>query len=315
MEISLLHPLIEVTRKAAIAAAKRTGHGDRKGADYAAVEAMRSALGTMDIRGRVVIGEGERDEAPMLFIGEEVGNGNGPEVDIAVDPLEGTNMCATASPGSLAVMAVTPRGGLFHAPDIYMDKLVTGPLGKGAMSLENSPRENLLSLADQLQKPLNDLTITVLERDRHKELIQAIRDAGARVKLIGDGDLGAAILACQGEGSDAVMGVGGAPEGVLTAAAMRCLGGEILGRMAAFHDQKEEWKRMANMGITDPLRCRNEGDLASGEEILFLATGVTGGDLLEGVLIEEGRVYTQTLVLSLRQGRQLLLDQWAPLGD
>ena len=253
-ELSL--EFLRVVEQAAIAAARTMGYGDRHGADQAATEAMRRELGTTAIRGKIVIGEGERDEAPMLFIGEEVGatekNGdNFTRVDIAVDPLEGTNLCATGAPNALAVLAASEPGGLLHAPDIYMDKLVVGPSCKGAVELDAPVKDNLKAIAQRLDRDIEDLVVVVLDRPRHEQLINDIRSAGARIRLIGDGDVAPAIAAAVvGAGVHAVMGVGGAPEGVLAAAALRCLNGEIQARLVTTKPEHEE--RMAKMGIRDP---------------------------------------------------------------
>lgn len=294
--------LVRVTEKAAIAAAQTMGLGDRKESDRVAVEAMRETLRTVDIAGRVVIGEGERDEAPMLYVGEEVGSGSGrddtPQIDIAVDPLEGTNLCATGASGAIAVLAAAERGGLLHAPDIYMDKLVVGPTALGKVHIDAPVAENLRSLANAYDRDIEDLTVVVLDRERHRRLIQDIREAGARIRLIGDGDLSAGIAAAvRGTGVHAVMGIGGAPEGVLTAAAMRCLGGEIQARLTPLDEGQVE--RAHKLDITDFDRIYRTGDLAPGDEILFSATGVTDGQLLRGVRFFGGGYRTSTLMMSL----------------
>ncbi len=296
---------IRVTERAAVEAAKTMGYGDGKHADHLAVEAMREELDRIDMAGRVVIGEGERDEAPMLYVGEEVGARKGDDsaqgVDIAVDPLEGTNLCATGAAGAIAVLAAAESGGLLHAPDIYMDKIVVGPTVRGAnVHLDAPVAENLRNIADAYGRDIDELTIVVLERDRHEQLIQDIRDAGARIRLIGDGDLSAGIeAAIRGSGVHAAMGVGGAPEGVITAAAMRCLGGEIYARLAPLTEQHR--KRVAEVGIEDPDRLYTAKDLAPGEQILFSATGVTGSRMLGGVRFFGGGHRTSTLFMSLTQ--------------
>ncbi len=277
---------IRVTEQAAMAAAKTMGRGDGERSDHVAVEAMREELNQLPIAGRIVIGEGERDKAPMLYIGEEVGALAGSEhglgVDIAVDPLEGTNLCATGAPGAIAVLAASERGGLLHAPDIYMQKIVVGPTAKGAIHLDAPIAENLRNIADAFGRDIDDLTIVVLERKRHEQLIADIRDAGARIRLIGDGDLSAGIAAAvRGTGIHAVLGIGGAPQGVLTAAALRCLGGEIQARLAPNSD--EQRRRIDEVGIEDADRIYTTEELAPGEEILFSATGITDGELLRGV--------------------------------
>jgi fructose-1,6-bisphosphatase class II len=299
---------IRVTERAAVAAAQTMGRGDRTGSDHVAVEAMRAELDTLSIAGRVVIGEGERDEAPMLYVGEEVGRLKGrPEeadeeagtaaVDIAVDPLEGTNLCATGAPGAIAVLAAAERGGLLHAPDTYMDKVVVGPTARGRIDIDAPVAENLRNIADSFGRDVDELTVVVLDRERHTELIQDIRNAGARIQLIGDGDLSAAISASiRGTGVHAVFGIGGAPEGVLAAAAMRCLGGEIQARLHASNDHQRE--RLASLGFHDLTKIYRTEDLAPGEQILFSATGVTDGELLKGVRFFAGGRRTSTLFMS-----------------
>ena len=310
-DISLEQAFVRVTEKAALAAAQTMGLGDRKESDRVAVEAMRSTMGSLEIAGRVVIGEGERDEAPMLYVGEAVGAGHGVEgareVDIAVDPLEGTNLCATGASGAIAVLAASEKGGLLHAPDIYMDKIVVGPTAKGKVHIDAPVAENLRSLADAYHRDIDDLTIVVLDRDRHREIIEDIRRAGARIRLIGDGDLSAGIAAAvRGTGIHAVMGIGGAPEGVLTAAAMRCLGGEIQARLTPLDDGQTE--RARKLHITDFNQIYRTEDLAPGNEILFSATGVTDGKLLQGVRFFGGGYRTETLVMSLPKGQIRFVD-------
>ncbi len=296
---------VRVTEAAAVAAAHTMGYGDRKHSDKVAVEAMRSEMNGLPIRGRIVIGEGERDKAPMLFVGEEVGallgQDNGLEVDIAVDPLEGTNLCATGEPGAIAVLAASERGGLLHAPDIYMDKIVVGPTARNAgVHLDAPVAENLRNIAEAYGREVSDLTVVVLDRHRHAELIDDIRTAGARIRLIGDGDLSAGIAAAvRGTGIHAVMGIGGAPEGVLTAAAMRCLGGEIHARLTPIGEDQEQ--RLAEMGIDDPERIYRRGDLACGDEILFCCTGITDGQLLRGIRFFGGGYRSSTLFMSLNR--------------
>lgn len=268
----------------AIAAASEAGRGDRKLADKMAVEAMRDSLNSMPIEGRIVIGEGERDEAPMLYIGENVGikEKDLPEVDIAVDPLEGTNMCATLSPGAMCAMAWTEKGGLLNAPDIYMEKLIVGPLASDAISMKKSVKENLGAISDALDKPLSELVVVILERDRHKDLISEVRKAGARIRLIQDGDLSPSILTCKSNsGIDAVMGIGGAPEGVLAAAALKCLGGGMEARLVQFREGDEE--RLKKFGIRDIKKIYNIDEIVPATRILFCATGVTDGELVAGV--------------------------------
>ncbi len=298
----LEHDFIRVTEAAAVAAAHTMGLGARKQSDQVAVEAMRRELNTMAIAGRIVIGEGERDEAPMLFVGEEVGalkgDASGLGVDIAVDPLEGTNLCATGAPDATAVLAAAERGGLLHAPDCYMEKLIVGPTARGRLHLDAPVGENLRALARAFERDVEDLTIVVLDRPRHEQLIADIRTAGARIRLIGDGDLSAGIAcAVRGTGVQAVMGIGGAPEGVLAAAAMRCLGGEIQARLIAANDDQRQ--RLEVLGYSDLSRVLMTEDLAPGEQILFSCTGVTDGDLLNGVRFFGGGYRTQTLFMSL----------------
>jgi len=284
---------LRVVEQAAVACAHTMGQGDRHKSDQVAVEAMRSVLDTVPIDGTIVIGEGERDEAPMLYIGEKVGmvnaaNLEGPKpvryaaVDIAVDPLEGTNLCATGAANAIAVLAASEKGGLLHAPDLYMEKLVVGPSSKNVVSLDATPRENLKAIAKALGRRVEDLVVTVLDRERHADLIEEIRESGARIRLIGDGDLSAGISAAVvGSGVHAVMGTGGAPEGVLTAAAMRCLNGEIFARLVV--KKPEDEARCRAMGITDFKKVYRSVDLAPGERIVFAATGVTDGTLMRGV--------------------------------
>jgi fructose-1,6-bisphosphatase II / sedoheptulose-1,7-bisphosphatase len=286
-----------VTEAAAIAAAKLRGRGNEKDADRAAVDAMRRELNKLDIRGRVVIGEGERDEAPMLFIGEELGSGTGPEVDIAVDPLEGTTLCAKAMPNALAVLAIAQRGTLLHAPDIYMDKIAIGPgFEPGLVDLDLSPTENLRRLADAKGVYVSDLTVCILDRSRHAKLIDEVREAGAAIRLIGDGDIAGIIQTVEAEetGVDMYIGIGGAPEGVLAASALRCIGGQMQGRLTALSE--DERKRADAMGLTD-LSGKYSIDEMSTGDVIFAATGVTDGSLLDGVKFTDGRVETHTVIM------------------
>ncbi len=297
------HDFVAVTEAAAVAAAQTMGYGDRRHSDHVSVEAMRESLATMAIEGRVVIGEGERDKAPMLYVGERVGRGAPGDlpVDFAVDPLEGTNLCATGAAEAMAVLAASERGGLLHAPDIYMDKIVVGPTARGKVDLDAPVEDNLNAIAGAFNCAVSALTIVVLDRDRHRGLIEDIRGAGARIKLIGDGDLSTAIAAAvRGTGVHAVIGTGGAPEGVITAAAMRCLGGEIQGRLSALSEEQE--RRLEDVGIEDRDKVYSTDELAPGEDIVFCCTGVTGGDLLRGVRFEGGGYRTSTLVMSLADG-------------
>ena len=293
MDSDLSLEFLRVVEEAAIACAHTMGQGDRHHSDQVAVEAMRRVMDTVPIDGTIVIGEGERDEAPMLYIGEKVGmvhakEVTGPrpvgvtQVDIAVDPLEGTNLCATGAANAIAVLAASERGGLLHAPDLYMEKLVVGPSSKDAVSLDAPVQENLKAIARCLGRSVEDLVVIVLDRTRHEKLINDIRATGARIRLIGDGDLSAGITAAVvGSGVHAVMGTGGAPEGVLTAAAMRCLNGEIFARLVVSKPEHEA--RCRAMGITDFKKVYRSKDLAPGRNIIFAATGVTDGTLMRGV--------------------------------
>ncbi len=294
--------LVRITEAAAIAAAHWMGHGDNHRADQAAVEAMRKAMDEVSFNGTIVIGEGERDEAPMLYIGEKVGRGDGPEVHIAVDPLEGTNPVAKGRSNALATLAVSEPGGLLHAPDTYMDKLVVGHPAKGKVDLDRPVAENLKIIADSLNREVHDLTVVILDRPRHEKLISDVRTAGARIKLIEDGDLMAAIsVAVAGTGVHAVMGIGGAPEGVLAAAALRCMGAEILARLKFRND--EERQRAKRMGVLDERRVYRTEDLASGRDLRFIGTGVTDGDLLQGVRFIAHGVLTHSILLDGRMGK------------
>src|SRR5687768_9183374 len=304
---------LRVVEQAAIACAHTMGQGDRHKSDQVAVEAMRHEMDSVPIDGTIVIGEGERDEAPMLFIGEKVGmaakhpGGAFPEVDIAVDPLEGTNLCATGAPNALAVLAASEKGGLLHAPDLYMEKLVVGPSSREVVDLDAPVRFNLRAIAQSLGRRVEDLVVIVLDRPRHERLIADIRASGARIRLIGDGDLSAGITAAViGSGVHAVMGIGGAPEGVLTAAAMRCLGGEIYARLVV--DTPEHEARCRSMGITDFKRIYKSKDLAPGKNIVFAATGVTDGTLMKGVRFFGDGTRTVTLVMQTHPHRIRFVD-------
>ena len=287
---------VRVVERAAMAAARTMGQGDRKYSDQVAVESMRKEMESVDIDGTIVIGEGERDEAPMLYIGEKVGRG-GFQVDIAVDPLEGTNLCATGTPNAIAVIAAAEKGGLLNAPDIYMEKLVVGPSSKGKVDINAPVEDNLKALAKALDREVHDLVIIVLDRPRHERLIADIRKAGARIRLISDGDLSAGISAAVvGTGVHAVMGTGGAPEGVLTAAAMRCLNGEIQGKLVMTKPADRE--RLKKMGITDLEKVYRTEDLAPGPSVIFAAAGVTDGALLKGVRFFGDGLRTHTLVMT-----------------
>ncbi|HEU5162890.1 MAG TPA: class II fructose-bisphosphatase [Thermoanaerobaculia bacterium] len=309
MESSLELGFLRATEKAAIAAARTMGYGNRKHSDRMAVEAMREELNRLRMRGRIVIGEGERDKAPMLFVGEQVGKWDADqmEVDIAVDPLEGTNLCALGAPNSISVLAASEKGGLLHAPDVYMEKLVVGPTGAEHVSLENSVKENLEALAKAFGRDVDELTIVVLDRDRHADLVAQIRDAGARIKLISDGDLSAGIAAAiRGTGVHAALGTGGAPEGVITAAAMRCLSGRMQGRLRPLEKWQED--RLREMGFKDTERIYETNELASGTDIILCATGVTDGDLLRGVRYFAGGIRTSSIFMSLKTNTIRFVD-------
>ena len=318
MDSDLSLEFLRVVEQAAIACAHTMGQGDRHKSDHAAVEAMRNVMDNVPIDGTIVIGEGERDEAPMLYIGEKVGmvyarDVVGPrpvrftEVDIAVDPLEGTNLCATGAPNAIAVLAASERGGLLHAPDLYMEKLVVGPSSKDAVSLDAPVHENLKAIARCLDRAVEDLVVIVLERPRHEKLIEDIRATGARIRLIGDGDLSAGIAAALvGSGVHAVMGTGGAPEGVLTAAAMRCLNGEIFARLVVTTPEHE--RRCRAMGITDFRKIYRSKDLAPGKSIVFAATGVTDGSFMRGVRFFGDGTRTSSIIMQNEPHRIRFVD-------
>jgi fructose-1,6-bisphosphatase class II len=306
MDSDLSLEFLRVVEQAAIACAHTMGQGDRHNSDQVAVEAMRKVMDTVPISGTIVIGEGERDEAPMLYIGEKVGKG-GDEVDIAVDPLEGTNLCALGTPGAIAVMAASDKGGLLHAPDLYMEKLVVGPTSKHAVHLDASPADNLNAIAKCLDRDIDDLVVIVLDRPRHEKLIAEIRATGARIRLIGDGDLSAGITAAaRGTGVHALMGTGGAPEGVLTAAAMRCLNGEIFARLVIGKPEDEE--RCRAMGIKDLKKIYKSRDLAPGKDIIFAATGVTEGSLMKGVRFFGDGIRTSSMIMQNNPHRIRFID-------
>ncbi|MDQ3806109.1 MAG: class II fructose-bisphosphatase [Acidobacteriota bacterium] len=316
--VSLSLDFLSVCEEAAIASARTMGQGDRKYSDHVAVEAMRAVMDTVPMRGRIVIGEGERDEAPMLYIGEEVGAGyhnadeaeDHPEIDIAVDPLEGTNLCALGANNAISVLAASERGGLLNAPDIYMDKVVVGPSSRGAIDIDAPVKDNLKAIARRLSRDIEDLTVIVLDRPRHKKLIQDVRAAGARIRLISDGDLSAGISAAvAGTNIHALMGIGGAPEGVITAAAMKCLNGEIQARLVFDPERlgvdkskvppaEKVLERLREMGISDPNKVYDTNDLAPGRKIIFVATGVTDGALLRGVRFFGAGKRTHSLVMT-----------------
>ena len=288
---------VRLTEAASIASARVMGKGDEKLADQAAVDAMRRAFNEMNIRGTIVIGEGERDEAPMLYIGEKVGRGDAtdPEVDIALDPLEGTTITATGGPNALSVIAMADKGNLLNAPDTYMDKIAVGPSAKGAIDIEKSPSQNLRAIADKKGVYVDDLTVIILNRERHEKLIAEVRKTGARIKLIGDGDVSAAISTCFPEtGVDVLMGIGGAPEGVIAAAALRCCGGDMQGRLKPRNEKEIE--RAKKMGIPDIHRVWQLEEMAKGN-VIFAATGVTTGDFLKGVRFFKGGAATHSVVM------------------
>jgi fructose-1,6-bisphosphatase class II len=315
MESDLSLEFLRVVEQAAIASALTMGQGDRHRSDLAAVTGMRKELDTVPIDGTIVIGEGERDEAPMLYIGEKVGMAQKnhdstrqfDEVDIAVDPLEGTNLCATGEPNAIAVLAASERGGLLHAPDVYMDKLVVGPSAKHLVDLDAPVRDNLRAIARSLGRQIDELVVVVLDRPRHEKLIADIRATGARIRLIGDGDLSAAIAAAvAGTGVHAVMGIGGAPEGVLAAAAMRCLNGEIFARLVVQKPEDEE--RCKAMGITNLKQIFKAEDLASGRDIIFAAAGITDGTLMRGVRFFGDGIRTSSLIMQTNPHRIRFID-------
>lgn len=332
MESTLGLEIIEVVERAAIASARWMGKGDKNTADEVAVEAMRERMNEIYMRGRIVIGEGERDDAPMLYIGEEVGICTRPdakeycnpeelmEIDIAVDPCEGTNLCAYGQPGSMAVLAISEKGGLFHAPDFYMKKLAAPPAAKGKVDIRKSATENLKILSECLDREIEELVVIVMKRERHNDLIKEIREAGARVRLISDGDVSAAI-ACGFEGTNthALMGIGAAPEGVISAAAMRCLGAHFQGQLiydpaivktGLIGESKDSnVARLKEMGIEDPDKVYEGEELASGENVLFAGCGITPGDLMEGVrFFQHGGARTQSLVISSQSRTARFVD-------
>ena len=305
----LADAMVRVTEKAAIAAETLAGRGDEKAADAAAVDAMRTAFNAVDFQGRVVIGEGERDEAPMLYIGEEVGTGKGPEIDIALDPLEGTTLTAKAMSNALAVLAIAPRGGLLFAPDTYMQKIAIGPgYPDGIIDLDASPAENIAALAKHKGVEVSAMTACVLDRPRHAEIIDSLRGAGARIHLISDGDVAGVINTTNpSTGIDLYVGSGGAPEGVLAAAALKCVGGQMQGRLIFRND--DERRRADRTGITDYDKKYDLHELASGETV-FCATGVTKGGLVDGVVRSGSQIETDTLVMSSADGMVRKIKSW-----
>ncbi|HEY3367440.1 MAG TPA: class II fructose-bisphosphatase [Symbiobacteriaceae bacterium] len=298
MERELAMELVRVTEAAAVACARWMGRGDKIMADQLAVDAMRAGFDILQVSGTVVIGEGEMDEAPMLYIGEQVGGG-GPEVDIAVDPLEGTNLVAKGLNGSIAVVALAPKGCLLHAPDMYMEKIAVGPEARGCIDITASITANLRWVARAKGKDVSDLTVVILDRERHHSIIQECREAGARIKLISDGDVAPAVATATGEtGVDMLLGIGGAPEGVLAAAALKCLGGDMQARLKPANEQ--EYLRCKEMGLLDPTQVLRLEDLVKGEDVVFSATGITDGDLLRGVRYY-GNHKAQTHSIALRR--------------
>ena len=305
--------LARVAEQAAIASAKLIGRGDEKAADQAAVNAMRTQLNLLDIAGVVVIGEGERDEAPMLFIGEEVGNGKGPAVDIALDPLEGTTLTAKDMPNALTVIAMGPRGSMLHAPDVYMEKLAIGPgLPKNIVSLEMQPVERIKALAVAKNCGQEDITVCVLERPRHDKMIAELRTTGCAIRLITDGDVAGVIHCAESAitGIDMYMGLGGAPEGVLAAAALKCMGGQMWGRLV-FRDEAER-KRASSAGITDFNRIYSRDDMVT-QDVVFAATGVTDGSILSGIKREVGYLTTETILMRSKTGSMRRMSYRSPI--
>jgi fructose-1,6-bisphosphatase II len=295
MDRNLALELVRVTEAAALACGRWVGKGNKTSADRAATEAMRRSLESIEINGTVVIGEGEMDEAPMLYINEKVGSGHGPEVDIAVDPLEGTSICAKGLSGSIATIALAPRGGFLHAPDMYMEKIAVGPSACGAIDINLPPAENLKRVAEAKGCHIEDLTVVILDRPRHDKMVSDIRKAGARIHLISDGDVAPAIAAAvEDSGIDLLMGVGGAPEGVLAAAALQCLGGDMQARLVFMSNEERE--RARAMGINDFDRVYRSAEMARGD-VVFAATGVTSGDLLKGVRYFAGGAQTHSIVM------------------
>jgi len=303
LERELTLEFVRVTEAAALAAGRFMGRGDKNGADQAAVNGMRCLFDTININGVVVIGEGEMDEAPMLYIGEKLGmaEDGAPEVDVAVDPLEGTNLVAKGLPNSIAVVAIAPRGCLLHAPDIYMEKIAVGPKAAGKIDLNAPVVQNLKAVAEALDKKIEDLTVVILDRPRHEKIIKQIREAGARIKLISDGDVAPAIATgFENTGIDMLMGIGGAPEGVLAAAGLKCLGGEMQARLKPQNQQEKE--RCCSMGVTDPEKVLTMDDLVKSDDVYFSATGITDGDLLKGVRYFSKSAQTHSLVMRARTG-------------
>ncbi len=308
MERSLSMELVRVTEAAALASARWMGRGNKDSADLAATEAMRDVFDTVPMKGTVVIGEGEMDEAPMLYIGERLGNGYGSRVDVAVDPLEGTNIVASGEWNALAVIAIADKGNLLHAPDMYMDKIAVGPEAVGKVDIDAPVIDNLNAVAKAKNKDIEDLVVAILKRERHAKKIQEIREAGARIKLMNDGDVAAALNTAFEEdtGVDMLIGSGGAPEGVLAAVGLKCLGGEIQGKLLP--QTEEELSRCKKMGIADINRVLQMDDLVSGDDCIFAATGVTDGELLKGVRYRGHTGRTQSMVMRAKSGTVRFVD-------
>ena len=306
MDRELSMEFVRVTEAAAVACGRLIGKGDKNGADGLAVDAMRQMFDTINISGTVVIGEGEMDEAPMLYIGEKVGAG-GPEVDIAVDPVEGTNLTAKGQNGAIAVMAIAPRGCLLHAPDMYMDKIAVGPRAKGCIDIDAPVKENLARVAKALDREIADLNVVVLDRDRHADIIREVREAGARISLISDGDVNPVVEACvEGSGVHMYIGRGGAPEGVLAAVAVKCLGGDMQGRL--YPEDEEQIKRCHAMGITDVNKVLTLEDMVKGDDCMFTATGITNCNMLNGLRYFNGGVRTHTISARYKTGTVRFVD-------
>ncbi len=315
MDRNLALEFVRITEAAALACSHHIGRGDEKSADKAAVDAMRKAFDSVRIDGTVVIGEGERDEAPMLYIGEKVGRRSeeAPAIDIALDPLEGTTICAKGGVGAISVIAVAEKGGFLHAPDTYMDKIACGPAGVGIIDLDLSPTENVHRVAEALRKPVEDMMVVILDRPRHENLIQEVRKTGARIQLIGDGDVSASVAAAWPDsGIDLLIGIGGAPEGVISAAAMRCLGGDFQGRLKFRNEAEKE--RAQRMGILDLNKKYSMNELASGS-VMFCATGITDGPLLKGIKLYPNRkATTQSIVMRSKTGTSRTIHSYHNLG-
>ena len=306
MDRELSMEFVRVTEAAAVACGRLIGKGDKNGADGLAVDAMRQMFDTVNISGTVVIGEGEMDEAPMLYIGEKVGAG-GPEVDIAVDPVEGTNLTAKGQNGAIAVIAIAPKGCLLHAPDMYMDKIAVGPRAKGCIDINAPVKENLARVAKALDREIADLNVVVLDRERHADIIREVREAGARISLITDGDVNPVVEACvEGSGVHMYIGRGGAPEGVLAAVAVKCLGGDMQGRL--YPEDEEQVRRCHEMGITDVNQVLKLEDMVKGDDCMFTATGITNCNMLNGLRFFNGGVRTHTISARYKTGTVRFVD-------